>query len=95
MLATVPAFDRSATRPLFRRRRPIRLGNPGTGLSTIRSAGLDEGRRHRTKSRYDKLKPGMEKAFDFSAMTATAVGPTWATLSDADKKALTDAFTNA
>ncbi len=45
------------------------------------------------KPRYEKLKPGIEKAFDLSAMTATAVGPTWATISDADKKALTDAFT--
>ncbi len=44
------------------------------------------------KSRYEKLKPAVEKAFDLSAMTATAVGPTWASLSDADKKALTDAF---
>jgi phospholipid transport system substrate-binding protein len=44
------------------------------------------------KSRYDKLKPAVEKAFDLSAMTATAVGPSWAGLSDADKKALTDAF---
>ena len=44
------------------------------------------------KSRYDKLKPAVEKAFDLPAMTATAVGPGWAALSDADKKALTDAF---
>jgi phospholipid transport system substrate-binding protein len=45
------------------------------------------------KSRYERLKPAVEKAFDLSAMTATAVGPAWATMSDADKKALTDAFT--
>jgi len=44
------------------------------------------------KSRYDKLKPVVEKAFDLPAMTAIAIGPTWADLSDADKKALTDAF---
>jgi phospholipid transport system substrate-binding protein len=44
------------------------------------------------KSRYDRLKPAVEKAFDLPAMTAAAVGPTWATASDADKKALTDAF---
>ena len=44
------------------------------------------------KSRYEKLKPAVEKAFDLSAMTATAVGPTWASLSEADKKALTEAF---
>ena len=44
------------------------------------------------KSRYDKLKPAVEKAFDLPAMTATAIGPTWASLSDADRKALIDAF---
>lgn len=44
------------------------------------------------KSRYEKLKPAVEKAFDLPAMTAAAVGPAWATASDADKKALTDAF---
>lgn len=44
------------------------------------------------KGRYDKLKPTVEKAFDLPAMTATAVGPTFATMSDADKKALVDAF---
>ena len=45
-----------------------------------------------TKSRYEKLKPAVEKAFDLQAMTATAIGPSWATASDADKKALVDAF---
>ena len=44
------------------------------------------------KSRYEKLKPVVEKAFDLSAMTAIAVGPSWASYSDADKKALVDAF---
>ena len=45
-----------------------------------------------TKSRYDRLKPAVEKAFDLQAMTAIAVGSGWATASDADKKALVDAF---
>src|ERR1700761_5564751 len=45
-----------------------------------------------TKSRYEKLKPAIEKAFDLQAMTAAALGPGWATASDADKKALVDAF---
>jgi phospholipid transport system substrate-binding protein len=44
------------------------------------------------KSRYEKLKPAVEKAFDLPAMTATAVGPSFAGLPDADKKALIDAF---
>lgn len=45
-----------------------------------------------TKSRYEKLKPAIEKAFDLQAMTATAVGPSFATASAADQKALVDAF---
>ena len=44
------------------------------------------------KSRFDKLKPAVERAFDISAMTALSVGPGWATASPADQKALTDAF---
>jgi phospholipid transport system substrate-binding protein len=54
-------------------------------LASMKSGGS-------AKSRYEKLKPAVEKAFDLPAMTATAVGPTWASISDADKKALTDAF---
>src|SRR6201996_1951859 len=45
-----------------------------------------------TKSRYEKLKPAIEKAFDLPGMTAVAVGPTWSTLSPADQKSLIDAF---
>ena len=55
-------------------------------LASMKSGGT-------AKSRYEKLKPAVEKAFDLQAMTATAVGPAWASASDADKKALTDAFT--
>ena len=54
-------------------------------LASMKSGGT-------AKSRYEKLKPAVEKAFDLSAMTATAVGPTWASTSDADKKALIGAF---
>jgi phospholipid transport system substrate-binding protein len=45
------------------------------------------------KARYEKLKPAVEKAFDLRAMTAMAVGPGFAAMSDADKTALVDAFT--
>lgn len=44
------------------------------------------------KGRYDKLRPVVEKAFDMPAMTATAVGPSFAAMSDAEKKALIEAF---
>ena len=54
-------------------------------LASMKSGGT-------AKSRYDKLKPAVEKAFDLSAMTATAIGPGFASLPEADKKALTEAF---
>ena len=34
-----------------------------------------------TKSRYDKLKPAVEQAFDLPGMTALSVGPSWASAS--------------
>ena len=40
-------------------------------LASMKSGGT-------AKSRYEKLKPAVEKAFDLQAMTATAVGPAWA-----------------
>ena len=54
-------------------------------LASMKSGGS-------AKSRFEKLKPAVEKAFDLPAMTATAVGPSWASLSEPDKKTLTDAF---
>ncbi len=45
-----------------------------------------------TKSRYDKLKPAVEQAFDIPGMTALSVGPTWSSIAPADQKALTEAF---
>jgi phospholipid transport system substrate-binding protein len=45
------------------------------------------------KSRFEKLRPAVERAFDLQAMTETAVGPSWASASEADRKALVDAFT--
>ncbi len=44
------------------------------------------------KPRYDLFRPAVAKAFDLPGMTAVAVGPTWASLSAGDQKALTDAF---
>ena len=44
------------------------------------------------RGRYDMLKPAVEKAFDIPGMTAVSVGPDFASLSEADKKALNDAF---
>jgi phospholipid transport system substrate-binding protein len=45
-----------------------------------------------TKSRYDKLKPAIERAFDIPGMTALSVGPSWSSTAPADQKALIDAF---
>ena len=45
-----------------------------------------------TKSRYDKLKPAIDQAFDIPGMTALSVGPTWSSISSTDQKALIEAF---
>lgn len=44
------------------------------------------------QGRYDKLKPAIEAAFNLPAMAQFAVGPDWSKYSDAQHKALTDAF---
>jgi phospholipid transport system substrate-binding protein len=44
------------------------------------------------QGRYDKLKPAIETAFNLQAMTRFAVGPDWSKYSDADHKALIEAF---
>jgi len=89
MLTAAPALTAVQTLPV-----QAQAADPAVGqvqgfydvlLASMKSGGS-------VKSRYDKLKPAVEKTFDLSAMTATAVGPSWASLSDADKKALTDAF---
>lgn len=54
-------------------------------VASMKSAGT-------VKSRYDKLKPAVDKAFDIPAMTALSVGPGWPQFSPADKNALTQAF---
>lgn len=44
------------------------------------------------QGRYDKLKPAVETAFNLPAMTQFAVGPDWSKYSDAEHKALVEAF---
>ena len=45
------------------------------------------------KGRYRKLEPAVERTFDLAAMTRFAVGPAWLKFSDAEHRALIDAFT--
>jgi phospholipid transport system substrate-binding protein len=44
------------------------------------------------QGRYDKLKPAIETAFNLPVMTQFAVGPDWSKYSEADHKALIEAF---
>ena len=89
MLAAAPVFTAIQIQPVVAQQADPAVaqvqGFYDALLASMKSGGS-------AKSRYEKLKPAVEKAFDLPGMTATAVGPTWASLSDADKKALTDAF---
>ena len=44
------------------------------------------------KGRFDALAPAVDTTFDIPTMIKFVVGPTWSTMSEADHKALTDAF---
>jgi phospholipid transport system substrate-binding protein len=89
MLATAPVFTVVQTQSV-----QAQAADPAVtqvqGFYDVLLAAMKSG--GTAKSRYEKLKPTVEKAFDLSAMTATAVGPGFAALPEADKKALTDAF---
>jgi phospholipid transport system substrate-binding protein len=44
------------------------------------------------KGRYDALAPAVRQSFDLSSMAQMAVGPSWATLTPAQRQQVTDAF---
>ena len=75
---------------------PVRAQGADPAAATIQSfydalvASMKAG--GTTKSRYDKLKPAVEQAFDISGMTAMSVGPAWSSIAPADQKALIEAF---
>jgi phospholipid transport system substrate-binding protein len=58
------------------------------GLSTIMRGGASLGAGGRARV----LAPTVEAVFDIPVMTRFSVGPSWATMSDADHQALTEAF---
>src|SRR5438445_4902985 len=94
MLAAAPAVAVFSAQPVQAQSSQDKAADPAVtqvqGFYDVLVASMKSG--GSAKSRYDKLKPVVEKAFDLSAMTATSVGPGWAALSDADKKSLVDAF---
>ena len=89
MLATAPSLVAIETLPVQAQAADPAV-NQVQGFYDALVASMKSG--GTAKSRYEKLKPSVEKAFALPAMTATAVGPSWATASEADKKALIDAF---
>jgi len=54
---------------------------------------MKEGPTLGAKGRDRKLTPVVERAFDLPLMTQFAVGPSWAGMAEADRRALIDAFT--
>jgi phospholipid transport system substrate-binding protein len=89
MLAAAPALTAIQTQPVHAQAADPAVAQVQGFYDTL-TASMKAG--GSARSRFEKLKPTVEKAFDLPAMTATAVGPSWAMLSEADKKSLTDAF---
>lgn len=46
------------------------------------------------QGRYDKLSPVLKETFDFPGMAKVAIGSQWSKISDAQRQAFTDAFTD-
>ena len=55
-------------------------------------ASMKGGKALGAQGRFAKLKPAVDQAFDIGTMIKYSVGESWATMSPADQKALTDAF---
>lgn len=53
---------------------------------------MKEGPQLGIEGRFKKLAPQIDATFDLAAMTKFAVGPSWSSMSQADQKALIDAF---
>jgi phospholipid transport system substrate-binding protein len=75
---------------------PARAQSPDPAVQTVQDfydalvASMKSG--GTVKSRYDRLKPAVEKAFDIPGMTALSVGPSWTGIAPADQKSLIEAF---
>jgi phospholipid transport system substrate-binding protein len=53
---------------------------------------MERGQQLGDKGRYDALSPAIRQSFNLAAMAQMAVGPSWASLSPAQRDAVTDAF---
>jgi phospholipid transport system substrate-binding protein len=53
---------------------------------------MKNGRELGVQGRYRQLAPVAEDTFDLGGMARLTVGPAWSTMSEADHKAITDAF---
>lgn len=63
-----------------------------TSFYTTLSDTMKQGAALGIQGRYKKLQPAIEAVYDLQTSTAYSAGPSWATLSDTDKKALVAAF---
>jgi phospholipid transport system substrate-binding protein len=69
--------------------------DPLKTVEAFHAALLDSMKRAKelgVQGRYNRLAPAVDAAFDFPAMTQAIVGPDWASMSAADRKAIIEAF---
>ena len=74
---------------------PAGSSDPVKTVDAFHAALLDtmkQAKQLGVQGRYNKLAPAVDAAFDLEAMTQAIVGPDWASISAADRKALVDAF---
>jgi phospholipid transport system substrate-binding protein len=74
---------------------PAAASDPAGQVSAFHAALFDTMKNAKelgVQGRFDKLAPAVDATFDFTAMTQAIVGPGWASMSDADRKSIIDAF---
>ena len=76
---------------------PRAAADPGAavaGLSAALLAVMQEGASLDATARFQRLRPALDRAFDFPAMAEAALGRTWRDLTPAERQAAVTAFTD-
>jgi len=71
---------------------PASGGDTVKGLYEVLLTTMKNGRILGQSGRFTQLDPVIRRSFDIASMTRLSVGPTWASLSDAQRREMTESF---
>src|ERR1700730_14764751 len=71
---------------------PASSGDTVQGLYDALLSTMKNGRTLRQSGRFTQLEPVIRRSFDIAAMARLSVGPSWASLSEAQRQQVTESF---